>query len=161
MGSQRPTNPDLDGDEAAVSPRQTTIGLLGHERGTDKTRRIETDTDGNVYTHVAADSSASVSPLVVGAVTNVPDNTLTTIVTFTATVVTKITRISCSGTIYGKFQLFKNTTLIETIRSGPDRTVFIEFNSPLSFIATDVLDVKVTHFAPSLLENFEATVYGV
>lgn len=163
MGAQRPVNPDLNGDEAAVSPRQTTEGLLGHRRGTDQTKRIETDDSGNVYVHVASDDTAtsvSVSPLVVGAVASVPDSTLTTIATFTAGAPTKITRISCSGTVYAKFQLFKNTVLIETVRSGPDRTIFIQFKAPLSLNTSDILDVKTTHYVVSALESFEATIYG-
>jgi len=152
-----------DGDEPSYSPNKTHKSVLGVERGTDSTRRIETDIDGNTYVHVAVDDTADsiiVSPLSVGAVSSVSDTVLTTIVTYTAASAVKITRISISGTVYAKFQLFYNTTLIETIRSGPDRTMFIEFKSPLSLISSDVLDVKVTHYNTGLMENFEATIYG-
>jgi hypothetical protein len=62
--------------------------------------------------------------------------------------------------VYAKFQLFKNASLIETKRSGPDRSIEFSFNSPLQLVTSDVLDIKVTHYATGDLENFEASVYG-
>lgn len=163
MGAQRPVNPDLNGDESAVSPRQAQPGLLGHVRGTDETKRIETDSQGNLHVHVDVDDSAipnSVLPLAGGSVTAVPDATITTICTFTATGSTKVTRISCSGTIYGSYRLFLNTVLIETKRSSPDRSIDFSFSSPLQLNLSDILDVKVTHYYTGHLEDFDATVYG-
>lgn len=103
---------------------------------------------------------ASVSPLAVGAVTNVPANALTTIVTFTAAAATKITRIGVSGSEYGKFQLFLNTVLIETRRTSPERSTDFLFNSPFALAASDILDVKVTQYATGTQSDYEATVYG-
>lgn len=165
MGKNWPNYPSdvNDGDEPSHSPNKSQNSLLGTERGSDFTRRIETDANNNLYVRVAADDTAdaiSVSPLVVGSATSVPATTLTTIATYSAVAITRLTRISCSGTVYAKFQLFKNTALIDTVRSGPDRSIVFDFKAPLVLAASDVLDVKVTHYNTSLLEDFEATIYG-
>ena len=57
MGNQRPTYVDLDGDESVLSPRQTQQGTLASIRGTNKTKRVETDATGNVFVNVATSSS--------------------------------------------------------------------------------------------------------
>lgn len=103
---------------------------------------------------------SGVSPLATGAVTGVANSVLTTIVTYTAATPKTISRISSSGTLYAKFQLFFNTLLIETYRSGPERTIQFLFPSPLSMEAGDILDVKVTHYYTPETGDFEATVYG-
>lgn len=151
-----------DGDDPTYSPQKTQNSLLGAERGSQNTRRLETDSERNLYVHVAADDSTplGVSPLASGAVTSVPASTLTTIVTFTAVGAVKATKISCGGSIYAKFQLFKNTVLIDTHRSGPDRAIQLVFNPGLALAPGDVLDIKVTHYVTGSLEEFEATVYG-
>lgn len=129
-----------------------------------ETRRIRTDDDGrllvNVETGTIISSESSVVPLATNGVQNVTDGTLTTIVTYTAGADKKISKISVSGTDYAKFQLFLNTVLIETKRSGPERSLDFTFDNPLALASGDVLDVKVTHYAPSVLADFESTVYG-
>lgn len=163
MGAQRPVNPDLNGDESAVSPRQAQPGILGHVRGTDQTKRIEQDAQGNLFVHVGADDTtlpSAVGPLVSGSVTAIPDATPTTIVTYTAATPTRVTQISVSGTIYGTYQLYLNTVWIETKRSSPHRSLDFRFERPLLLNASDILDVKVTHMYVGNLEDFETTIYG-
>jgi len=114
-------------------------------------------------THVTADDSAAgleVDAIAGGAVAGVMANTPTTIVTFTASVKTLLSLISVSGTVYAKFQLFKNATLIETRRGGPERTLTFEFSKPLRILTGDILDVKVTHYQTGESAEFESTVYG-
>jgi hypothetical protein len=82
------------------------------------------------------------------------------VATFTAGADTKLTRVSVSGTDYAKFQLYKNTVLIETKRSGPERSLDFVFSVPLNLLSGDILDVKVTHYAPGVLADFESTIYG-
>jgi hypothetical protein len=151
-----------DGDEHSHSPHKTHDSILATERGTDYTRRIETDANRNVYVNVASNSAlpASVDTLATGTQTGVAANLLTTIVTFTAGSAKKITKVSVSGTEYAKFQLFKNTGLIETKRTGPDRSVDFIFNSPLVMNTGDILDVKVTHFYIGNTLEVEASIYG-
>lgn len=105
-------------------------------------------------------SSIKVTPLAGNGITNVPDNVLSTIVTYTATADKSITSITVSGTLYAKFQLFFNTVLIETRRGGPERTLVFEFNAPLTLNSGDILDVKVIHFDVGHTAEFESTVYG-
>lgn len=101
-----------------------------------------------------------VTPLAGNSITAVPNNVLSTIVTYTAPSNQSISSITVSGSAYGKYQLFYNTTLIETRRGGPDRTLVFEFNSPLTINSGDILDVKVTHFDTTSTADFESTIYG-
>lgn len=171
MALEFPTYPGdvSDGDEHSHSPKKTHDSILATERDTDYTRRIETDTDRNVYVHIAADDTTvsggsgipgSVDTLATGSQTGVTANLLTTIVTYTAGATSKITRIGASGTEYAKYQLFKNTNLIETKRTGPERSIDFIFNSPLIMNSGDIVDVKVTHFYTGNTVDFEASVYG-
>jgi hypothetical protein len=117
---------------------------------------------GNV--NVVTDASAAgleVRALAGGAVTGVTDGTLTTIVTFTASAPkTLISSVTVSGTLYAKFDLFLNAVLLETRRSGPERTLTFAFTHPLKIVATDILDVKVEHYNVGQVADFESTVYG-
>jgi len=130
----------------------------------DETRRIRTDDNGrllvNVETGTIISSESSVLPLATDDSQNVIDNTLTTIVTYTAATDKKISKISVSGTDYAKFQLFLNAVLFETKRSGPERSLDFNFDNPLALSSGDILDVKVTHYATGLLADFESTIYG-
>jgi len=110
----------------------------------------------------SSDAAAlEVRPLAGNAVTNVVDNVLTTIVTFTASAPkTLIASVTVSGTLYAKFQLFFNTVLIETRRGGPDRTLTFTFDHPLKMVNGDILDVKVTHYNVGQTADFDSTVYG-
>lgn len=159
MGKLWPKYPTdvSDGDEASYAPTKNDRSLLGTERGTDYTRRIETDDNNNLYTR---DGKAPIESTVLnnGAVTSVTATTLTTIVTYTAPSAKGVTRISCSGTDYAKYSLVLNTSTIEYKRSGPDRN--IEFG-PMKLNTNDVLDIKVEHFNTGLTGNFEATIWGV
>lgn len=164
MGLTWPNYPEhIQGDEQTESPTKHHQSLLGGERGTQLARRLETDSNRNLYVHVAADDASvptSVLPLATGSVTNVPASTTTTILTYTAATDKKLTRIGVSGTDYAKFQLFLNTVLIETRRSSPERSLDFIFNSPLSLANSDILDIKVTHYATGVLADFESTIYG-
>ena len=167
MGDLFPTTDQAAGGDEPTYPLKNSYdhSLLGAERGTQQARRLETDADNNLYVRVAADDtvpggSGGISPLAGGSVTSVPAATLTTIVTYTAPIAKQVTKISCGGTVYGKFQLFKNTVLFDTHRSAPDRTIQLVFEPGLALAAGDALDVKVTHFQTGLMEYFEATIYG-
>lgn len=164
MALNFPNYPEnVGGDEPTVAPTKNDRAILGAERGTQFTRRIETDANRNVYVRIAADDvapPAQVSALASSGVANVTASTLTTILTYTAPANQRITRISVSGTDYAKFQIFLNTVLIETRRSGPDRSLDFTFTAPLGMASGNILDVKVTHYAPGVLADFESTIYG-
>lgn len=59
MGLKRPDTVDIAGDESVLSPRQGSEAILVTERGTDKTKRVESDTSGNLFVNVAAGGSGS------------------------------------------------------------------------------------------------------
>ena len=164
MGLLFPNYPEnIQGDEPTYAPTKSDRTLLGAERGTQLSRRLETDSDPNLYVRIAADDvapPAQVSALASDDVTGVSDGVLTTILTFTAAADTRLTRIAISGTDYAKFQIFIDTLLVETKRSGPDRSVELAFVAPLGLAAGQILDVKVTHYATGVLADFESTVYG-
>jgi hypothetical protein len=152
-----------NGDERTYSPHKSTDSLLAAERGTDSTRRLETDANRNLYVNLAASGvlpPSSVAALAVGGITSIPASTQVTIVTFTAATDVKLSKISVSGTDYAKFQLYKNMGLIETKRSSPERSLDFEFAIPLNLVSGDIIDVKVTHYATGVLADFESTVYG-
>ena len=170
MGYPFPNTPDQTGDNETIAPYSNSRSLLGSERGSNKAKRLETDIDNNLYVVLgAAGASQDVNvvslkgiiPLATGAVPGVTDNTLTTLATYTPSATKMVTRISVSGTVYAKYQLFLNTTLIETQRTGPGRNLTFLFDPlPLGMSSSDILDVKVTHYNIGASEDFEATVYG-
>jgi hypothetical protein len=125
-----------------------------------KLSQLVINPDGSINVNAGTLSIAPVSALVVGGITSIPPNTLTTIATFTASAAINMSKVSVSGTDYAKFQLFKNTVLIDTKRSGPERSVEFNFNNPLKLIATDIIDIKVTHYVIGTMADFEATIYG-
>jgi hypothetical protein len=164
VGLTFPNYPEhLGGDEQTESPQKHQQSLLGSERGTQLSRRLETDASRNLYVRIAADDAnlTSVSALAGGSAANVPANTLTTILTHTPGAAAKLTRISVSGQNYGKVQIFVNSVLIETKRMGPDRNVDFNWAVPFAVAASTPIDVKVTHFVTGELNDFEATIYGV
>lgn len=164
MGLPWPNYPDhIAGDEQTESPTKHHQSLLGGERGTNLARRLETDSSRNLFVHIAASDVAAfgrVSALAGGAIAGVTDGTLSTILTYTASAETRLTRISVSGTVYAKYQIFLNTVLIETKRSGPDRSMDFTFTIPLGLDAGNILDVKVTHYGAGVVADYEATIYG-
>ncbi|MCK5020618.1 MAG: hypothetical protein KAS32_26600 [Candidatus Peribacteraceae bacterium] len=153
MGDSRPQYAPIDGDEPTRSPgtEQTSL-LAANEAGA--TRRIKVDASGNLKVTSQANNSSVLNN---GSETNVPSAALTTIVTYTASANTQVSRVSCSGTNYAKYSLVLNTSTIDIKRSSPSRNV--EFG-PLSLVNTDILDVKVEHFYTGDQEDYEATIYG-
>ena len=153
-----------DGDERAVSPKKTTDSILATERGTDYTRRIETDDERNLYVHVAKDSSGSgldVGVLSTGTASGISYQTLTTITTYVASATTRISKISVSGDAPADYTVVLNTTTIDVKRTDTsDLDRDFSFEHPLTINLNDVLEVKVFHQAPSKSRTFDATIYG-
>lgn len=158
-GLRRPKCPDQEGDSGLEAPQTSDRILLGSERGTDQTRRMETDGDRNLYVNVGKMSGIS-SALSQGSAASVVSAVLTTITSYTATANTAICKVSCSGSDYGQFRLLKNSTLIDVRRTGPSRNVDFVFECPLALVATDLLEVKVIHQDGSVTPDFDATIYG-
>jgi hypothetical protein len=170
MGLPFPNTPEQGGDNEAVAPYSNSRSILGSERGSNKAKRLETDTNNNLYVVLGAGGASqnvnvislkAIDPLSTGTATGILASTLTTLTTYSPVTNKVITRIAVSGTRYAKYQLFLNTALIETQRTGPDRNLAFIFEPfPLALNATDILDVKVTHYNTGETADFEATVYG-
>ena len=98
-----------------------------------------------------------------GSVTNVVDNTKTTIVSqaYSANAFENLVIVSVSGDDYAKYYLTVNGTDIDIRRTGPDRNLTYDFTgSPLALAPGDIVDIKVQHFFVGSLLDFEATIYG-
>ena len=112
---------------------------------------------------VGADESAAgleVTALAGGALTGVTASTLSTILTYTAPSKKLLSHVTVSGTLYAKYTLYLNTSVLEVRRGGPDRTLVFEFPRPYKLLTADILDVKVEHFNTGATADFESTVYG-
>jgi len=163
MGLEFPKYPvDVsDGDERSHSPNKTTDSLLATERGTDYTRRIETDGNRNLYVNVAGSDLVS-AILTKGTVSGLADNTLVTVVTFVAGASNKLSRIGCSGDGLADFMFFINTDKKETKRSETlDLDKEFNFNPMLTLNNNDVVEIKVIHYSTGHTKTFDVTIYGV
>lgn len=98
-------------------------------------------------------------PVHVGEVSNVSDSTLTTVTTMPANGVKYITKILCSGFVSGKWDIYIDSVRKATMRTI-DRNVWFDFNLPMKVLATEVVDVKVTHYDTGQVADFQATIFG-
>jgi hypothetical protein len=102
----------------------------------------------------------AVKAVAVGDATNVPSNTLTTVVTLVSNGTNMVTTVGFSGEDYAKFGLYINSVLIDTYRTGPQRNGRFYFEHPYALEVGDVIDVKVTHWFAGETLDFESTMYG-
>jgi len=164
MGIPWPNSPDRDGDDYTYSPMKNKESLLAAERGTDKTRRIEVDSERNLNVHIQKDSSGGgleVTVLATGSTGAINAATLTNIVTHTATADQKLSKISCSGDGPADFTLFHNVTQIDIKRSSTgDLDKEFLFEDPYQISSGDVITIKVYHYATGKTKTFDATIYG-
>ena len=56
MGLPRPETPDPAGDASVISPREHEPSLLVSVRGTNRTKRLESDSTGSLFTSSAEES---------------------------------------------------------------------------------------------------------
>lgn len=118
------------------------------------------DVTGDVTAQVTDSGGEPINITVVGAQTLVSDNTLTTLVTMVANGYNRLVQISVSGTVYAKYQLYINSGLKETRRSGPERNLYFTYNHPIKLLAGDVVDLKVIHYNTGAFADFEATIFA-
>ena len=96
-----------------------------------------------------------------GSIINLASNTIGTILTLTPIVNQKVVKISCSGGVYAKFQVFIDNNLIETKITGPKRHVVFKYDYPIPLNIGQILDIKVTHFYTGEQVNFDGTIYSI
>ena len=92
-------------------------------------------------------------------VADIPQDTLTTIVTLPANGIKYVTQIICSGEDNGKWDVFIDSVRKFTNRTT-DRTVVWVFDSPLKITAAQVLDIKVTLHGTGTIATCEAAILG-
>jgi len=118
------------------------------------------DVSGNVSATVTDSGGEPINITVVGSKPGISDNILTTLVTMVANGYNRLVQISVSGTSYAKYQLFINSSLKETRRSGPERNLYFTYNHPIKLLAGDVVDLKVIHYNVGQTADFEATIFA-
>jgi len=99
----------------------------------------------------------------VGSVTNVADNTKTTIVTqsYVAGTFENLTEVSVSGEDYAKYFVTIGVTDMDIRRTGPDRNLTFDFKgAPYELSPGDIVSIKVEHYNIGDLVDFDATIYG-
>lgn len=158
MGKHYPNYPGdvQNGDEPSYSPNKTHKSVLGVERGTDSTRRLETDAQNNLYTRIAG--SVGGVPVFTSTVntyseTLVPFATPTTILTYLVPVsqTLYVTEAIGWGDTSGEF-LIK----INGITKGGGRTTAATPNfegdylsAPIIAMAGDMVTIVAEHYNPS------------
>jgi hypothetical protein len=98
-------------------------------------------------------------PIHVGQQSSISQNTLTTVTTMPANGIKWITKVLCSGEENAKWDIFIDSVRKATMRTT-DRNVAFDFNLPMKILATEVVDIKVTHHGPDSTATFEATIFG-
>lgn len=83
-----------------------------------------------------------------------------TVLTFTASVDTYITKIIAEGEDYALWYLTLNTVDQNMRPTGPDRDKVWTFQNPWKITSGDVLDVKVEHGNSGEQLDFSATLWG-
>jgi hypothetical protein len=118
------------------------------------------DTEVDVSGSISIDEITSNNrPIHVGQQVNISQNTLTTVTTMPANGIKYITKIVCSGEENAKWDIFIDSVRKCTKRTI-NRTVDFDFNLPLKILATEVVDIKVTHHGPDSQATCEATIFG-
>lgn len=104
----------------------------------------------------------SINNIETGSISNISSSAESTIVTLTDSSNNhKVSKITCSGEDYAVYRLYIDTELIETKRSGPNRSLEFKFDYPLLLEINQILDVKVEHFITGENLSFESTIYSI
>lgn len=148
-----------DGDEPTHSPNKNQNSLLATERGTDSTRRIETDTNNNLYVSVAADGRKE-SLLYSASLSSIADSTPTAFVAFVAPAAVKIYKVLITGSICTDFTLRHLGSSIGIKQTNLEMGVEFNFPQGYELAATDTLDAVVEHFVTGKTKSFNLYVYG-
>ena len=161
MGELWPKYPSdvSDGDEPSHSPNKTHKSVLGVERGTDYTRRLEMDAEGNAYVNVAADGRQD-TLLYSATLSSIADSTPTAFVAYTAPSAKKVYKVLISGAPYTDFTLRHNGSSIGKKYTNLEMQVEFTFNQGFELAATDTVDAVVEHCLTGKTKGFDIYIYG-
>lgn len=161
MGALWPKYPTdvKDGDEPSHSPNKSQNSLLGTERGTDYTRRLETDSNNNLYTSIAADSRQD-TLLFSGSLSSIAANTPTAFTAYIAPSAVKVYKVLITGSAYSDFTLRHLSSPIAKKLTNLEMQVEFIFEHGYSLDATDTLDAIVEHYVTGKTKDYNIFVYG-
>lgn len=161
MGEKFPKYPTevSDGDEPSYSPNKTHKSVLGVERGSHYTRRLEMDADGNAYVNIAADGrkdtllySASIGPIAA--------STPTAFVAYTAGTAVKVYKVLITGSAYADFTLRHLGSTIGKKLTNLEMQVEFEFPQGYEMAITDTMDAVVEHCITGKTKSYDIYIYG-
>lgn len=148
-----------DGDEPSHSPNKSQNSLLGTERGTDYTRRLETDGNNNLYTAIGSDSRQD-TLLFSGSLSGIAANTPTAFTAYVAPSPVKVSKVLISGSAYSDFNLRHLGSSIGVKYTNLEMQVEFIFSHGYNLSATDTLDAVVEHCVTGKTKDFNIYVYG-
>lgn len=162
MGKEFPKYPSdvADGDERAYSPHKTTDSLLATQRGTDFTRRLETDSERNLYVNIGKDTSKSIDLLYSASLSSIAANTPTAFVAYTAPSAKVVYKIIISGEAAANYLFRKNASDLSTRRTNLELDVELNFDQGLPLVFGDTLDAVVEHLSTGHTKDFNFYIYG-
>lgn len=163
MGLKFPKNPPgpgtRDGDEVTTAPAKNDRCILGAERGTDHTRRLETDASRNLYVNVAADSKSE-TLLYSASLAGIADSTPTAFVAYTVPSSQQITRVALWGQGAADYTLRLNAAVIGTKGTNLELNTEFVFSSGYPVVTADSVDVVVDHCSTGHTKDFKIYIYG-
>lgn len=163
MGLDFPKNPPgpgtRDGDEVTTAPAKNDRSLLGAERGTDHTRRLETDANRNLYVNVAADSKSE-TLLYSDTISALAASTPTAFVAYTVPSDQQITRVALWGQGAADYTLRLNGGTIGQKGTNLELNTEFVFGSGYPVATADSVDVVVDHCSTGHTKDFKLYIYG-
>lgn len=144
------------GDEPTFSPAKSQNSLLAAERASQKTKRLETDGQNNLYVNIGQDSTNGTgfaNTVNSYSETLVPFATVTTILTYTVPAAQSlyVTEIIGWGDTSGEFLIKVNGLTKGGGRStAADPNFFGDYRgAPIVAAAGDVVTITAEHYNPS------------
>ena len=163
MGLKFPNNPpgpgSRDGDEVTTAPSKNDRSLLGAERDTDHTRRLETDSSRNLYVNVAKDSKSE-TLLYTASLSAIAAATPTAFVAYTVPSTQQITRVALWGEGAADYTLRLNGSVIGTKGTNLKMDTEFVFDHGYPVVAADTVDVVVDHCSTGHTKDFKIYIYG-
>lgn len=154
------------GDEPTFSPAKSQNSLLAAERASQKTKRLETDGQNNLYVNIGQDSTGGTgfaNTVNSYSETLVPFATVTTILTYTVPVAQtlNITQVIGWGDTSGEFLIKVNG-----LTKGGGRSTAADPNfqgdyrgAPIVAMAGDIVTITAEHYNPSA-KTMKANLLG-
>ena len=161
MGLEWPKYPtDVQGgDEPTHAPTKNDRSLLGAQRGTQQTRRLETDADSNLYVSVAADERKD-TLLYTATISSIAAATPTAFLAYTAPVAVKVRKVLISGAANSDFNLRHLGSSIGKKYTNLEMQVEFEFPQGFELAALDTMDAVVEHCVTGHTKSYNIYIYG-